>query len=108
MKKLKLKCLKLQVLETLPLGAGMLSEEGAEATNKVFRYNRAHHARKSDVDLNLLDVFRRSHHISHPSVQQILSKTLLPKRSHKPLTNKAKALLALPETLLQPPPQKKE
>ena len=91
------------MLESLPLGAGMLSEEGAEATNKVFRYNREHHARKSDAELNLVDVFRRSHHISHPRVQQILSKTLLPKRSHRPLTGKALSMLALPETLLQPP-----
>lgn len=48
-----------EVLEFLPCGAGLLSEEGAEATNKWFRFNREHHARQSSVEFNLLDCFTR-------------------------------------------------
>ena len=48
-----------QVLEYLPCGAGLFSEEGAECLNKIFRFNREHHARQSSVELNLLDVFTR-------------------------------------------------
>ena len=41
------------------MGAGLLSEEGAEGSNKIFRHDRAFHARQSSVELNLLDVFTR-------------------------------------------------
>ena len=81
----------------------MLSEEGAEASNKIFRFNRSHHARQSDIHLNLLDVFRRSHHIANPKVQRILAKTLVPKRKHRPLSETAKSMIVVPEMLLQPP-----
>ena len=63
----------LQVLEGLPIGAGVLSEEGSECTNKIFRFNRLHHARQNNVGLNLLDCFTRSHYQADPRIQRIFN-----------------------------------
>ena len=94
-----------QILEDLPFGAGILSEEGSECSNKIFRFNRRHHARQSSLEANLQDAFTRSHYQSDPKIQQIFNKTRRQNRSKakKPLSQAVLALLANPEEELKPP-----
>ena len=96
----------MQVLEGLPIGAGVLSEEGSECTNKIFRFNRLHHARQSDVELNLLDCFTRSHYQADPRIQLIFNKERRQERSKahsKPYSAAALAIMETPQEELQPP-----
>ena len=96
-----------QILEDLPLGAGLLSEEGSEASNKVFRFNREHHARQSSLEANLRDIFTRSHYQADPKIQQIFNRFRRHSRSKakKPYSKGALSLMAIPEEELKPPPQ---
>ena len=52
--------------------------------------------------------FYRSHQISDPQIQSILSKTRLPKRPKRPLDPKVLNLLMEPELPLTPPPEAPE
>ena len=49
--------------------------------------------------------FCRSHHVSDPQIQRILSKGRLAKRPKLPLDPKVLNLLATPEEPLTPPPE---
>ena len=87
------------------MGCGLLSEEGAEATNKIFRNNRLHHSRQTNIDDNMKDIFTRSWQISNPLVQNILNKSRDRAKEKQALTPECKACLAKPEEPLQPPPE---
>ena len=96
----------LQVLEMLPIGAGLLSEEGSECTNKIFRMNRTHHARQNGVQNNLLDCFTRSHYQADPRIQRLGIRKKLQERSKartQHYSPEVLALFELPEEELQPP-----
>ena len=88
----------------MPIGCGLLSEEGAECTNKIFRFNRLHHARQTTIMENLKDVFCYSWQISNPLIQNILNKSRDRAKQRQALTPECLAALAKPEEPLQPPP----
>ena len=54
-----------KMIELFPVPIGLLSEEGSEGTNKVFRIDRLHHTRqtggKRGVEIQLMDIMKRSH-----------------------------------------------
>ena len=107
-----------------------MSEEGAECNNKMFRYNRLHHARQSDAEVNLKDVFtryifrlfskkiifrklifNRSYYVGDAKIQRIFGKEALAKRPRKQLHKKVVACLVEPDANLLlplPPPPSKE
>ena len=93
-----------EVIRDCPVPVGLLSEEGAECSNKHFRKHREHNARQSSLEKNLYDVMVRSHHISDIDIQRILVKTHL-KGHKKCISARAMALLVDPkgENILQPP-----
>ena len=87
------------------MGCGLLSEEGAECTNKIFRFVRAHHARQTNVEANLKDCFTRSWLFSNPLIQNILNKSQERAKQRQALSPECLAGLAKPEEPLEPPPE---
>ena len=87
------------MLEFFPVPPGVLNEQGSEAKNKVFRYDRAHHARQTGPVQNLQDVALRSHHRGHPQTQALMVR----KKVHKPLDPEVIAMLADPSAVLVTP-----
>ena len=65
--------------------------------NKTFRYNRAHHARKSDLKSNLADVFDRSCNSASPQILSYLEEAVFPMRKHRLLPSSVKDLLLHPD-----------
>lgn len=55
-------------MTTLPLPAGFMSEQGAEARNKYYRNDRLRHSRKNSRIANMEDVFFRAMDSSDPLV----------------------------------------
>ena len=86
-----------------PIPIGLLSEEGAEASNKVFRHDRLHHTRqtggKKGPEIQLLDLMNRSHQTANP---RILRLTPVPERPVRSLED-IRDYLAKPRPPLQPP-----
>ena len=80
-------------VEFFPVPPGLLSEQGSEAKNKVFRQDRQYHARQTDPVSNILDVALRSHRRAEPLTNAFLSR---PKR-HRELHPRVVKLLANPE-----------
>ena len=65
--------------------------------NKTFRYNRAHHARKSGLKSNLSDVFDRSCISSSPQILQHIEELVSPMRKNRLLPRSVQGLLLHPE-----------
>ena len=89
------------MLEFFTVAPGVLNEQGSEAKNKVFRYDRAHHARQTGPVQNLQDVALRSHHRGHPATQALMVRP----KVHKPIDEEVRDLLADPAPVLAPPPE---
>ena len=53
-----------KMIEFFPVPIGLLSAEGSEASNKIFRHDRLHHARQTGgpraVEIQLTDIIKRS------------------------------------------------
>ena len=54
------------------------SEEGAEAANKTFRYNRDHHSPQCGYEKQLKSIVVRSHNIASPQIQSLLPPPVKP------------------------------
>ena len=80
-------------VEFFPVPTGLLSEQGSEAKNKVFRKDREGHSRQTDPVSNLLDVALRSHRRAEPLTNAFLSRPKI----HQPLHPRVVALLANPK-----------
>ena len=65
--------------------------------NKTFRYNRAHHARKSDLKSNLADVFDRSCIAASPQILSHIEELVSPMRRSRLLPRSVGDLLLYPE-----------
>ena len=65
--------------------------------NKTFRYNRAHHARKSDLKSNLADVFDRSCIAASPQILSHIEELVSPMRNKRLLPRSVQDLLLYPE-----------
>ena len=65
--------------------------------NKTFRYNRAHHARKSDLKSNLADVFDRSCNAASPQILSHIEELVSPMRKSRLLPRSVQDLLLHPE-----------
>ena len=65
--------------------------------NKTFRYNRAHHARKSGLKSNLSDVFDRSCISASPQILQHIEELVSPMRKNRLLPRSVQGLLLHPE-----------
>ena len=65
--------------------------------NKTFRYNRAHHARKSDLKSNLADVFDRSCIAASPQILSHIEELVSPMRNKRLLPRSVRDLLLYPE-----------
>ena len=65
--------------------------------NKTFRYNRAHHARKSGLKSNLSDVFDRSCISASPQILQHIEELVSPMRKNRLLPRSVQDLLLHPE-----------
>lgn len=57
-----------EIIDSLPLSLGMMTEEGAEARNKYYRRYREFHARKTSRQANMRDIFVRSLISSDPKI----------------------------------------
>lgn len=57
-----------EIIDSLPLSLGMMTEEGAESRNKYYRRYREFHARKTSREANMRDVMVRSQISSHPRI----------------------------------------
>ena len=89
-----------KMLEFFPVPIGDLIEEGSEAKNKVFRYDRDHHAQQHDPVANIKDVGLRSHWRADPGTQTFM----VTEKSHQPVDEAAvRALFADPEAVLSVP-----
>ena len=89
------------MLEYFPVAPGLLlSEQGSEAKNKVFRNDRENHARQCGPVENLTDIGLRSHHRGDPQIQALMMKPKI----HQRLDPEVIALLANPDEVLVPPP----
>ena len=94
-----------KMLELFPVPLGLLSEQGSEAKNKVFRYDRDHHAQQHDPLANIKDVGLRSHHRADICIQAA-SSTLFGSRTthrHPQVDQSVRALFADPEAVLPIP-----
>ena len=65
--------------------------------NKTFRYNRAHHARKSDLKSNLADVFDRSCNSASPGILSYIEELVSPMRKNRLLPRSVQDILLYPE-----------
>lgn len=59
------------IIESFDVPIGFLSEEGAEARNKLFRNDRLNHARKDSRIHNIEDVINRANESSDPYISEI-------------------------------------
>ena len=67
-------------VEFFPVPPGLLSEQGSEAKNKIFRQDRQYHARQTDPVSNLLDVALRSHRRAEPLTNAFLARPKIHRR----------------------------
>ena len=78
------------------------SEEGAEAANKTFRHNRAHHSPQCGYEKQLKSIVVRSHNIASPQIQRLLPPPVI--KSFKPFSLAVEALIDRSrQPLLLPP-----
>lgn len=84
-------------LRNMPLPVGQMSEEAAEARNKILREYRLKHARRSSRLSNLEDVFHRLLDSSDPVVSSVYLEDRLQKKKHKVLPQRVQELLLLIE-----------
>ena len=86
-----------QIIEELPVAAGLCAEQGSEHANKVVCNDREHHSRQSNVGKNLADVFNRRHYSADPKISAILCKKLMKNHNKKNLSKEVLELLANPQ-----------
>lgn len=60
-----------QIIENTVLPIGCFGEEGSEARNKLYKYDRLYHARKTSRQHNLEDMFNRAMDTSDPIISSI-------------------------------------
>ncbi|XP_046145732.1 uncharacterized protein LOC123989064 [Osmia bicornis bicornis] len=87
-----------QIVEHSVLPPGCLGEEGPEARNKIYKYDRQFHARKDSRNHNLQDIFNRAMETSDPLISSISLRNRIQKRKLKKLNLSAEVL-----SLLRPP-----
>lgn len=81
------------ILRTMPLPVGQMSEEAAEARNKFIREYRIRHARRTSRVNNLEDVFNRLLDSSDPVVSSVYLEDRLRKKTHKKLPDRVQEIL---------------
>ena len=67
-----------------------------EAGNKVTKFDRLHHARKHNCELNLRDIFTRASRRSDPLVSPYLTDHLVKRRKKMPITETVFKCLEMP------------
>lgn len=55
-----------EIIESISIPIGMLSEQAGESRNKFWRYDREHHTRKFYRKTTVLDLFHRALESSDP------------------------------------------
>lgn len=84
-----------KIIELTPVPIGMLSEQGAEARNICWRYDREHHSRKTNRVAAMSDLFHRA--LIRITSDPVISDYGLQKRKNKlqkyPLPKEAISLL---------------
>jgi hypothetical protein len=48
-----------KIIDLSPVPIGVLSEQGSEARNKYWRFDREHHSRKTNREATMFDLFHR-------------------------------------------------
>ena len=82
------------ITDSYPIPApGRWSEEGAEAKNKFEKSRRLHHARKMDVEVNMVDMVNFQCCTSDPVTLKWLELELLSKRPKKEPSERFKSFL---------------
>lgn len=82
-----------QIIESISLPIGMLSEQAGESRNKFWRYDREHHTRKLDRKSTILDLFHRALESSDPLLSTMTLGTRKKKIKQIPLPEKVISLL---------------
>lgn len=62
------------IIESFDIPFGMLSEEGAESRNKIYKYDQLKHARKDSMEHNMSDMFNRQLATSDPFIVSFFKK----------------------------------
>jgi len=94
--KLLIHCRDIMLANHLPVG--VLAEDAAESSNKLYRHNRQFHARKNSRENNLTDVFNRALDSSDPIVASCGLEKRQKLRHRKCLPAEVLALLKTPDT----------
>lgn len=81
------------IVRNMPLPVGQMSEEAAEARNKILREYRLRHSRRSSRLNNLTDVFHRLLDSSDPVVSSVYLEDRLRKRKHKVFPKRVQDLI---------------
>lgn len=81
------------IIRRCPIPIGLTSEEPSEANNKVLRYFRMHHTRKTSWQHQMEDMFHRLLCISDPVIQECIDSRRARQRARRSLPIEIRSLL---------------